>query len=525
MRLLRGGPDPREEAALQAERMLQEARETSEQEARDRLQAAREEAQAERELQAERMLQEAREASEREARARLQAAREEAQAEREQTLSDARQARADLQRAEDRLDRREESLNDHARSLDDRDSKLNDAQQRLERRGEALTELEAEHERRLEFVSSLTRDEARSLILEQVEQEVSDESDRLVREAERKAKDEADARARKIVATAIQRVASEVTSESTVSVVQIPSDDMKGRIIGREGRNIRALESALGCDLIIDDTPDVVTVSGFDPVRREVGRLSLTRLVQDGRIHPTRIEETVTKAQRDVDRIIRDAGEEAAIEAHCGGLPSELLDVFGRLRFRTSYGQNQLRHAVETAHIGAMIAEELHADVETTRRGSLLHDVGKAIDHEVEGTHAIIGGDLARRFRMSEEIAHCIEAHHDEVELRTIEAIIVQMADAISGGRPGARRESVERYIERLRSLESIATSFDGVRQAYAIQAGREVRVVVDPREVDDLGAMRLARDISKQIEESLQYPGQIRVTVLRETRAAEYAR
>ena len=266
-------------------------------------------------------------------------------------------------------------------------------------------------------------------------------------------------------------------------------------------------------------------MSGFDPVRREVGRLSLSRLVADGRIHPTRIEETVAKAQRDVDRIIRESGDEAAIEAHCSGLPREMLDIFGRLRFRTSYGQNQLRHAVETAHIGAMIAQEIHADVEVTRRGSLLHDVGKAIDHEVEGTHAIIGGELARRFKMSEEIAHCIEAHHDEVELRTVEAIIVQMADAISGGRPGARRESVERYIERLRSLEDIATSFEGVGQAYAIQAGREVRVVVDPREVDDLGAMRLARDISKQIEESLQYPGQIRVTVLRETRAAEYAR
>ncbi len=491
LRLLRGGPDPRLAASEEAERIVQAAQEQAEREARERLEAAQ----------------------------------EQARAERDQILADVRGARDDLQRAVDRLDRRESSLDDRARSIEDRDAKLNQERQRLEQRSSALDEREAEHDQRLEQISNFTRDEARAVLLDQVEREISDEAGRLVREAEQKAKDEADGRARKIVATAIQRVASEVTTESTVSVVQIPSDEMKGRIIGRQGRNIQALEAALGCDLIIDDTPDVVTVSGFDPVRREIGRLSLSRLVADGRIHPTRIEETVAKAQRDVERIIRDAGEEAAIEAHCSGLPRELLDIFGRLRFRTSYGQNQLRHAVETAHIGAMIAQELHADVEITRRGSLLHDVGKALDHEVEGTHAIIGGDLARRFKMSEEIAHCIEAHHDEVELRTVEAIIVQMADAISGGRPGARRESVERYIERLQALEHIATSFEGVGQAYAIQAGREVRVVVDPREVDDLGAMRLARDISKQIEESLQYPGQIRVTVLRETRAAEYAR
>jgi ribonuclease Y len=491
LRLLRGGPDPRDEATLEAERIIQQAQDEAEREARERLDNAR----------------------------------EQAQAERDQILADVRGARDDLQRTVDRLDRREASLEDRVNSLDDRDSKLNSEQQRLQQRSVQLDEREAEHDQRLEEISNLTRDEARTLIFEQVEQEVSDEAGRLVREAEQKAKDEAEERARKIVATAIQRVASEVTTESTVSVVQIPSDEMKGRIIGREGRNIRALESALGCDLIIDDTPDVVTVSGFDPVRREIGRLSLSRLVADGRIHPTRIEETVAKAQRDVDRIIRESGDEAAIEAHCSGLPRDMLDIFGRLRFRTSYGQNQLRHAVETAHIGAMIAQEIHADVEVTRRGSLLHDVGKAIDHEVEGTHALIGGDLARRFKMSEAIAHCIEAHHDEVEIQSVEAIIVQMADAISGGRPGARRESVERYIERLRSLEDIATSFEGVGQAYAIQAGREVRVVVDPREIDDLGAMRLARDISKQIEESLQYPGQIRVTVLRETRAAEYAR
>ena len=497
-RLLGGGTDPRIAAREEAERIIEEA--------------------------------------EREAREQRLAAQEELRQERDRAEDEARKSRRGAQRAQDRLTRREEQLEERSRELDQRDGALRERDRSLVERDEQIrerqTELETEfaeielqRRKRLEEVSALTADEARDLLLGQIEREVSDEADRMVRVAEAKAKDEAEERARKIIATAIQRVSSEVTTESTVSVVQIPSDEMKGRIIGREGRNIRALESAIGCDLIIDDTPDVVTVSGFDPVRREVGRLSLSRLVADGRIHPTRIEETVEKAQRDVDRIIRESGEEAAVEAHCTGLPREILDIFGRLRFRTSYGQNQLRHAVETAHIGAMIADEMHADVEVARRGSLLHDLGKAIDHEVEGTHALIGADLARRFKMAESIAHCIEAHHDEVELNSVEAVVVQIADAISGGRPGARRESVERYIERLRSLEEIATSFEGVGSAFAIQAGREVRVVVDPREIDDLESMRLARDISKKIEESLTYPGQIRVTVLRETRAAAYAR
>ena len=487
LRLLRGGPDPRIAAREEADRIVQQA--------------------------------------EQEARERLVAAQEQSLTQREEMETEVRNLRAEVQRAEDRLIRREESLETRGQELDRRDGQLKQRQSRLDRREREIEELADEEQARLEQVSNLTADEARARLLEQVELEIGDEADRLVRQAEQRVKEEAEERARSILATTIQRVASDATTESTVSVVQLPSEDLKGRIIGREGRNIRALESATGCDLIIDDTPDVVTISGFDPVRREVGRLSLSRLVADGRIHPTRIEEQVAKAQRDIDAIIREAGEEAAIEAHCSGLPSGLLDIFGRLRYRTSYGQNQLRHAVETAHIAAMIAEEIKADIEIARRGALLHDVGKSIDHETEGTHAIIGGNLARRFKMPESIAHCIEAHHDEVEIESIEAIIVQISDAISGGRPGARRESVDRYIERLRALEEIATSFEGVGQAFAIQAGREVRVVVDPEEVDDLGAMRLARDISKQIEESLQYPGQIRVTVLRETRAAEYAR
>lgn len=487
LRLLRGGPDPRIAAREEADRIVQQA--------------------------------------EQEARERLVAAQEQSLTQREEMETEVRTLRAEVQRAEDRLIRREESLETRAQEIDRRDGQLKQRQSRLDRREREIEELADEEQARLEQVGNLTADEARARLLEQVELEIGDEADRLVRQAEQRLKEESEERARSILATAIQRVASDATTESTVSVVQLPSEDLKGRIIGREGRNIRALESATGCDLIIDDTPDVVTISGFDPVRREVGRLSLSRLVADGRIHPTRIEEQVAKAQRDVDAIIRESGEEAAIEAHCSGLPRGLLDIFGRLRFRTSYGQNQLRHAVETAHIAAMIAEEIKADIEIARRGALLHDVGKSIDHETEGTHAIIGGNLARRFKMPEPIAHCIEAHHDEVEIESVEAIIVQISDAISGGRPGARRESVDRYIERLRALEDIATSFEGVEQAFAIQAGREVRVVVDPQEVDDLGAMRLARDVSKQIEDSLQYPGQIRVTVLRETRAAEYAR
>ena len=331
--------------------------------------------------------------------------------------------------------------------------------------------------------------------------------------------------ARDVLATAIQRLATDVVSETTVSVVPIPSDDMKGRIIGREGRNIRALEAATGIDLIIDDTPDAVTLSGFDPVRREVARVALTKLVTDGRIHPTRIEEMVEKARQEVELGIKDAGEQAAIEAGCPGLHPEILKTLGRLKYRTSYGQNQLMHAVESAHIAGMLAEEISADINICRRGALLHDLGKAIDHEVEGTHALIGADLARRFGVSPPVVHCIAAHHEEEELQTVEAVIVQIADAVSGSRPGARMETMEHYIRRLEALESLANGFQGVEKAFAIQAGREIRIIVKPEEVDDLASMRLARDISKKIEESLEYPGQIKVTVVRETRAVDYAK
>jgi ribonuclease Y len=323
----------------------------------------------------------------------------------------------------------------------------------------------------------------------------------------------------------MQRLTTDVVSETTVSVVPIPSDEMKGRIIGREGRNIRALEAATGVDLIIDDTPDAVALASFDPVRREIARVALSRLVMDGRIHPTRVEEMVEKAREEVENTMTEAGEEAAIEAECPGLHPEILKTFGRLKYRTSYGQNQLKHAVESAHIAGMIASEVGADINICRRGALLHDLGKAIDHDVEGTHALLGAELARRYKINAVVVNCIEAHHDEVEAESVEAIIVQIADAASGSRPGARMETLDHYVQRLQALEDLANSFQGVEKAFAIQAGREIRVIVKPQQIDDVEAMRLARDVSKKIEESLEYPGQIKVTVIRETRAVEYAR
>jgi ribonuclease Y len=433
--------------------------------------------------------------------------------------------RAEVARQERRLAQREESLDRKADACERRERGLADREVALEQVRTQLEELRQQRLREIERVAELTQAQARELVRAEIEREVREEANRRLRLIEAETKEIADRRAREILATAIQRVAAEVTAETTVTVVPIPSDDMKGRIIGREGRNIRALEHATGCDLIIDDTPDAVTLSGFDPVRREIARVALTRLIQDGRIHPTRIEEVVERARREVEQSLREAGEAAAIEAGCPGLHPEILKIFGRLKYRTSYGQNQLRHAVETARIGAIIAHELGANVEVARRGCLLHDLGKAVDHEVEGTHARIGAELARRYGVPEPVVHCIEAHHEEVEPTTIEAIITMIADAISGGRPGARRESLERYIQRLEALERVANSFAGVEKSFAIQAGREVRIIVKPTEIDDLGAMRLARDVSKKIEESLEYPGQIKVTVVRETRAVEYAK
>jgi ribonuclease Y len=455
----------------------------------------------------------------------LLGAKEEALQLRAQAEQEAKVRRDEILRLEQRVASREENLDRKLDAMERKEAAFATKEQEQEAIRSQLDELRKQKIAEIERVSALTSQEARQLLLTELEQEIREEANRIVRTLEAEAKEEADRRSRTILATTMQRLMNDVVTETTVSVVQIPSDDMKGRIIGREGRNIRALENATGVDLIIDDTPDAVTLSAFDPVRREIARVALTKLVLDGRIHPTRIEEVVDKARQEVDASIKVAGEQAAIEAGCPGLHPEILKTLGRLRYRTSYGQNQIKHAVESAFIAAMLAEELGADVNVCRRGALLHDLGKAIDHEVEGTHAMLGGEMARRYNVSPAVVHCIEAHHEEIEVETTEAVIVQIADAISGSRPGARRETLELYIKRLEALEGVANSFKGVEKAFAIQAGREIRIIVKPDEIDDLDSMRLARDVSKKIEESLEYPGQIKVTVVRETRATDYAR
>ncbi|HYU20446.1 MAG TPA: ribonuclease Y [Chloroflexota bacterium] len=440
--------------------------------------------------------------------------------------TDSRERRAQIQQQEKRLQQKEESLDQRLTQLDQRERACQERDREaeaLERRAEALG---GEQVLELERVSGLSREEARGVIVAKVKAQVEGACARRLREIELEAKEEAEARARQVIGMAIQRYSSDQVTEATVSVVHIPNEEMKGRIIGREGRNIRALEAATGIDLIIDDTPDAVTLSGFDPVRREIARLALTKLVTDGRIHPARIEEIVAKAKQEVEAHIRQEGEAAAYEAGVHGLHPEVVKVMGRMKFRTSYGQNQLQHSVEVAHLAAMMAAELGADVAKARRGAFLHDIGKVLTQEVEGPHHIIGADFVRRFGEIPEVCQAISGHHDhDPEYQSIEAVIVQAADAISGARPGARRESVEHYVKRLEALESVANSFEGVEKSFAIQAGREVRIIVKPEEIDDMGAVRLARDIVKRIEETLQYPGQVKVTVVRETRAVDYAR
>ncbi len=455
----------------------------------------------------------------------LLAAKEEGIQLRAQAETEAKSRRDEVLRLEQRVATREENLDRKMDALERRDAALIEKEQAQEATRTQIEELRKTKLAEVERVSGMTSAEARVLLLKELEDEIREEANRIVRTLEAEAKEEADRRSRSILATTMQRLMNDVVTETTVSVVPIPSDDMKGRIIGREGRNIRALESATGVDLIIDDTPDAVTLSAFDPVRREIARNALTKLVLDGRIHPTRIEEVVEKAKAEVDASIKTAGEQAAIEAGCPGLHPEILKTMGRLKYRTSYGQNQLKHAVETSFIAAMIAEEIGADVNVCRRGGLLHDMGKAIDHDIEGTHAALGAELAKRYNVSPAVVHCIEAHHEEIEVESTEAVVVMISDAISGSRPGARRETLELYIKRLEALESIANSFKGVEKSFAIQAGREIRIIVKPDEIDDLDSMRLARDVSKKIEESMEYPGQIKVTVVRETRASEYAR
>jgi ribonuclease Y len=452
-------------------------------------------------------------------------AREEAVKIKSQAEAELKEQRNEIQRLERRLLQKEETLERKLEALERREQALAQREAQLEELKARLQKLGEERQRELERIAGLSIPEARQLILAQVEQEVREEASRRAYELEQRIKEEAQERARKILVGVMQRLTTDVVSEATVSVVPLPSEDMKGRIIGREGRNIRTLEHLTGVDVIIDDTPDAVTLSSFDPVRREVARIALTKLMSDGRIHPARIEEMVERAWREVDAAIREAGEQAAIEANCPGLHPEIIKLLGRLKYRYSYGQNQLKHAVETAHLAALIAHELGADVQVARLGGLLHDIGKAVDHEMEGTHARIGADMARKYGLPEAVVHCIEAHHEEVEPSTVEAVITIVADALSGGRPGARRESLEQYLRRLEALEALAYSLPGVEKAYAIQAGREIRVIVKPEEIDDLGAFRLARDLSRKIQETLQYPGQIKVTVIREKRVVEYAR
>jgi ribonuclease Y len=363
------------------------------------------------------------------------------------------------------------------------------------------------------------------MLLQTVEQEARQDMARVIREVEAEAREESERRARKLVTMAIQRIASDQVSEVAVSTVPLPSDDMKGRIIGRQGRNIRALENATGVDLVVDDTPEAVLLSCFDPVRREIARVALTKLILDGRIHPARIEKVVAKAKDEVNQIIREAGEQATIDAGVPGLHPEILRLLGRLKFRTSYGQNQLDHAVETSRLAAILASELGANVQVARAGALLHDLGKAVDHEVEGPHALIGADLAKRYGVSQAVIQCIAAHHGESESDSLEAVLVEAADAISGARPGARRESLETYVKRIKALEDVASSFDGVAESYAIQAGREIRIIVKPDEIDDLASIQLSKNVAKAVEENLQYPGQIKVTVIRETRAIDFAK
>ncbi len=452
-------------------------------------------------------------------------AKEEAIRLRGQAEAELKGRQENIQRQEQRVASKEESLDRKLENQERRVEEVTEQRTHLSEEREKVEELRQKQIKEIERVARLTAEEARDLLLSELDEEIREDASRRLRVIEAETKEKADLRSREILAATMQRLTSDVVAETTVSVVPIPSDEMKGRIIGREGRNIRALEAATGVDLIIDDTPDAVALACFDPVRREIARIALTRLVQDGRIHPTRVEEMVEKARKEVEETMIEAAEEAAIQAKCAGIHPEVLKTFGRLKFRMSYGQNQLMHAVESSHIAGMLATELKADVDVCRRGGLLHDLGKAIDHDVEGTHALLGAELARRFKIKDSIVHCIEAHHDEVEPTTVEAVIVQIADAISGARPGARQETLEFYIKRLEALESVANDFEGVEKAFAIQAGREIRVIVKPETIDDVDAMRLARDVSKKIEESLDYPGQIKVTVVRETRAVEYAR
>ena len=452
-------------------------------------------------------------------------ARDQALEIRQKAEEEVNRRRSEISKEEDRLQRRRDQLDSRTERLERREQTLNKRQSSIDRRANEIEKLYTDGVEELQRISQLSTEEAKSQLMAEVEKEIRDDMARIIRQIESEAQEEGERKASKIIADAIQRVASEHVSEVTSSSVPLPSDEMKGRIIGRNGRNINAFEQTAGVDVIVDDTPEAVTISCFDPVRREVARRALAKLVLDGRIHPAYIEKVVRKEAKEVEKIVAEAGEEAAFEAGVPGLHREITKVLGRLKFRTSYGQNQLSHAVETAKLAAVIAAELGADVEVAKAGALLHDLGKAMDHNVEGTHAQIGAEFAKRYGVNEQVVNAIASHHHEIEQESVEAVIVEAADAISGARPGARRESLEQYLKRVRALEEVANSYKGVKESYALQAGREIRIFVKPEDIDDLASTRLARDISKQIEETMQYPGQIKVTVIRETRAVDYAK
>ena len=438
---------------------------------------------------------------------------------------ESKERRSEIQRYEKRVLSKEEALDKKAETLEKKESKLNAKDAELEKQRHELDELKNSHLQELEKISGLTTEQAKEYLLKSVEDDVKHETAVLIKEMDRKAKEEADKKARDYVVNAIQRCAADHVAETTISVVQLPNEEMKGRIIGREGRNIRTLETLTGVNLIIDDTPEAVVLSGFDGVRREVARIALEKLIVDGRIHPARIEEMVEKAQREVESIVREEGEAATLEVGVHGINPELIRLLGRMKFRTSYGQNVLKHSIEVAHLAGLLAGEVGVDVRTAKRAGLLHDIGKSVDQEMEGTHVQIGADLCRKYKENGTVVNAVEAHHGDVEPQSLIACIVQAADTISAARPGARRETLETYTNRLKQLEDISNGFKGVERSYAIQAGREVRVMVVPEKVSDDDMVLLARDISKQIEDELKYPGQIKVNVIRESRVTEYAK
>lgn len=452
-------------------------------------------------------------------------AKEEAHRMRNDVEREVRERRAEIQRSERRLIQKEESVDRKLENIEKREESITKHENQIQEKKKELDNFVAKQVEELEKISGLTADEAKALLLEEIEKDVRHDASLMIKDIESKAKEEADKRAKEIITGAIQRCAADHVAESTVSVVALPNDEMKGRIIGREGRNIRTLETITGVDLIIDDTPEAITVSSFDPVRREIARLALEKLIADGRIHPTRIEDMVEKARREVDRTIKEEGERACYETGVHNLHPELVKILGRQKFRTSYGQNVLNHSIEVAHISGLLAAELGVDVPLAKRAGLLHDLGKAVDHEMEGSHVQLGVELARKYKESPAVVHAIEAHHGDVEPQTVIACLVQAADAISAARPGARRENVENYIRRLEKLEELTGSYPGVEKSYAIQAGREVRIMVKPEEVSEDSMILLARDIARKLEAELEYPGQIKVNVIRETKAVDYAK